>query len=424
MRLSVRLVALCLPLLFLSCKKDNPVTVPTDPPGKQHEISWPSLANSPWPMHHGNPQSTGRSRYSANASGIVAWTDTIPGVLSSMGTTSLVIGPDSTLYFGSSYEPLLPSGQQAYLYALSPAGALKWKVALNADTIGGRPMWVATAPIVTSTNLIIISTPEGYVLAFNLDGTLKWKFKVGVGINQNGAVIDLEGNYYVVADDQQLYSLNPDGILRWKTIIDAGFETNNSSGLSVSPDGRTIYVAGAFRGSKTLYAIGTDGNERWSFDTGAQVNTTPLVDAQGNIYIGPGMPRLDSAKSGVYSINPDGTLRYRYPSGSFSFVEPTIDGDGNLYFTGGINELTSLDYSGQLRWKIAFPGNSLDALVCSGDAIYVSSKGLKSVSREGVILWTVPLPANSTIYNSPAMGIDGTLYFGVTGSPKLVMAVK
>ena len=52
-------------LIFISCRKDT-TGIETEeplPPGYQQDIPWPSLADSPWPINHGDPQSTGRSKY-------------------------------------------------------------------------------------------------------------------------------------------------------------------------------------------------------------------------------------------------------------------------------------------------------------------------------------------------------------------------
>ena len=45
----------------------------TRPPGYQEDIPWPSLADSPWPMNHHDPQSTGRSPYDGPALGQIEW---------------------------------------------------------------------------------------------------------------------------------------------------------------------------------------------------------------------------------------------------------------------------------------------------------------------------------------------------------------
>jgi len=61
-------------ILFTTCKE--PTTL-IDPSPKedivpQTDIPWSSLADTPWPMHHHDPQSTGRSNYSGPQNGIIS----------------------------------------------------------------------------------------------------------------------------------------------------------------------------------------------------------------------------------------------------------------------------------------------------------------------------------------------------------------
>jgi hypothetical protein len=61
-------------LMLVGCRKDDSSTNPSpEPSGRQHDIACPSLANSPWPMNHGNPQSTGRSKLPGPTRGLLLW---------------------------------------------------------------------------------------------------------------------------------------------------------------------------------------------------------------------------------------------------------------------------------------------------------------------------------------------------------------
>jgi len=55
-----------------NCQKStDPIDNNKPPAGYQEDIPWPSLADSPWPMNHGDPQSTGRSKFPGPLSGTV-----------------------------------------------------------------------------------------------------------------------------------------------------------------------------------------------------------------------------------------------------------------------------------------------------------------------------------------------------------------
>lgn len=116
---------LLLMLLLMSCK-ENPTTPsePPKPPGYQEDIPWPSLADSPWPMNHHDPQSTGRSRYVGPMNDSVYWILNLDYNQTSavIGTKDLFIAPtgnprgflnitrdgkinwQKVLYSGSTYE--------------------------------------------------------------------------------------------------------------------------------------------------------------------------------------------------------------------------------------------------------------------------------------------------------------------------------
>ncbi len=72
-----RLNYILLALLVVFCtnceRSTEPIENDKPPPGFQEDIPWPSLADSPWQMYHGDPQSTGRSKYPGPISGTIDW---------------------------------------------------------------------------------------------------------------------------------------------------------------------------------------------------------------------------------------------------------------------------------------------------------------------------------------------------------------
>jgi outer membrane protein assembly factor BamB len=99
-------------VLSLSCDKD--ITQPkVEPPGKQYDIHWSSLANSPWPIGSQNPQATGRSKYIAAPTGQI-----LKYFPSRRVTSAVVIGSDGTIFTNS-----LDGG----IYAVNPDGTLIWR---------------------------------------------------------------------------------------------------------------------------------------------------------------------------------------------------------------------------------------------------------------------------------------------------------
>ena len=116
-------------LLITTCHKKSPTETPTvNNIHPQANIPWPSLADSPWPMYHHDPQSTGRSQYKGPRQGKIKWT--FKPDSSAFIWPGIIIGPDSTVYFSTIYEKTR-QGKKSFLYALNPDGALKWKYQFN-----------------------------------------------------------------------------------------------------------------------------------------------------------------------------------------------------------------------------------------------------------------------------------------------------
>ena len=147
-----------------SCQKSTePINNDIPPPGFQKDIPWPSLANSPWPMNHGDPQSTGRSKFTGPLTGTI-----IKEVEAINIQSGVSIGPDSTIYYCSGGD----------LVAMWPNGEIKWKIEPDESWEG------FSTPLVSADGTIYIGTPEGNVFAVNPDSTIKWKVPVGDNIWQ------------------------------------------------------------------------------------------------------------------------------------------------------------------------------------------------------------------------------------------------
>jgi len=79
-------------VLLASCSDLGSDPSPPEASGRQYPIAWPSLANSPWPMNHADPQSTGRSKYRGPSQGMLAWQyDTV------YAETGVVMADDSVI---------------------------------------------------------------------------------------------------------------------------------------------------------------------------------------------------------------------------------------------------------------------------------------------------------------------------------------
>lgn len=432
MRRAMVAVLVFLSALWMSCNEENGVGPTPEPPGTQQDIPWPSLADSPWPMHHGNPQSTGRSKVSAAPAGVIVWEYETEGQILS----SPAIGPDGTIYFVTSYDVSTGPKLKLFLEALDQSGRSKWRFQLLEDTTKDVFAFGDVSPSVVADGTVYVGTAEGNLFAIHPDGSLKWKYRAGGSIFNLGLAVGLDGTIYFVANDGNVYAVAPDGALRWKRIFGGGLNYSAGVSLTISPDGTTIYVPGApSEGSNTLYALDLSGVERWSFNTGGRLYSSALVTSDGDIFIAPESPLVtDTTGAIVYLLDSEGQLIWRdvyyyvdYPMG----VDAAIDYDGNIYFPGHEGDLVSLTYDGKRRWQLKLGDSIGSSIVCDKDGtIYFGSaygNFFYAVRSDGVIRWKFPLNGNR-VYNSPAIGTDGTIYLpifhAIQGASGKIIAVR
>jgi len=387
-------------ILLFTCKNKNPTETPPSNNRPQMDILWPSLADSPWPMFHHDPQSTGRSPYVGPRKGKIKWIFTPGGSI----YNSIAIGPDSTIYFPTCYEI---EGNKSALYAVRPDGSLKWKIWL--------PLGSETQPMVIADGSILVSNGTSIYFINPDDGSIKHQINFGRVNISTYLNIGIDGTLYFTAEEGHLYAVSQQGDILWNIHTDDQFYSFN---FPISPDGSTIYIFTKkdHQSISYLYAIQTDnGQIKWKRHIGERQNTlySPLVDSDGNVYYGT-FHLGDS--TGFYSLSSQGSLKWYYPGVVSN--EPAIDYNGNIFFDSGI--IISVDNSGNLRWQ-QYVGPNKTTYICDQEgALYTFSTDRVKISafdRNGVLLWQINLEAYISRIAAPAIGYDGTLYFGTYQEP-------
>ena len=363
-------------IVFISCKEK--VTNPPDnplPEGYQQDVPWPSLADSPWPMNNHDPQNTGRSSFIGPKSGLDYLV--IPTFYQESGIS---IGIDSAVYFSS----------WAKMFSFRLEGELKWQSVIDVPGLE-----VFSTPLVSSNgNIFVVNAFPGVVACYNTAGTMIWSYKNNKSIWQKSLAIDKIGNLYLIDQGSTLVVLSSEGQLLW-SLTDSRFMWSSYSELVFSPDGKTLYAAGF---NPSLLAIDISKHEvKWCF--GKKLNQrSPMVDAQGNIYLLTKTDSSDGEQSALYSLKPDGKERWvnfhnnTLEDGMFG-NSPTIDKNGNIYFA--FDSLYSVDYQGKLRWKRPLHGIADCPLVCDAEGnVYVglttpeqSYITIRAFNSDGVLIW-------------------------------------
>ncbi|MBZ0179161.1 MAG: PQQ-binding-like beta-propeller repeat protein [Melioribacteraceae bacterium] len=391
---------------IISCDSTDPKP-PEKPPGYQEDIPWPSLADSPWPIIHGDPQSTGRVAELGPQYGEIEFRIEFPSTeFSHKAFQSPIIGPDSTIYI---IYNNFPDKIRCYLFAISHLGFIKWKVPINADSTKREVNVVTSSLLIDKNGIIHLFDWGGYYYGINISGEIVWKKNISksvlgtFSISKNGLVI-------AATDQNSILCFDLYGNLEWEKKY-TELDRNSSQAITFSPDGNSFYAKG---NDLSLLAFNLGGELKWKYNYGGQgaMYTAPVVDNLGNIYIYPSFPQ-DSTKRGLFSLNSNGYIRFRVSAlqGIAADYDHTIDTKGNIYVSEGY--LNSVSYEGQLKWtsdEISGGSNLVSDLNNNVYLVSQTEERVKSIDENGILNWSIKIEGYTT--QTPALGNNGRIYFG------------
>lgn len=240
-----------------------------------------------------------------------------------------------------------------------------------------------------------------------------WSWDFGDGTTsslENPAhIFSMPGIYEVsleITDDQELTFSGTQEVYVWgeKWSFQTGSDIKPSS-PAIADDG-TIYI-GSY--DNKIYALNPDGTLKWSYTTGARINTSPAIGADGTIYCG-------SDDDSMHALNPDGSLKWSFPTGSnIVYSTPAIASDGTIYFGSDDDKLYALNSDGTLKWEFVSGDNvrSSPAIGANG-TVYAASDddNMYAINpNTGAMLWSFLLGGNAQ--GAPAIDDDGTVIIGV-----------
>jgi outer membrane protein assembly factor BamB len=293
-------------------------------------------------------------------------------------TASPALGPDGTIYIGSTDN---------YLYAVSPQNILRWRYQTGA--------LIRFSPAVAADGTVYFGSDDGYIYAVHPDGTLKWSHNVGSYVDRSPA-IGADGSVYVGSSDLNLYAFSADGVQQWQYPIPWGI----AGSPAIAADG-TLY----FGSYDSVHAVYADGSPKWRCRVGGWPGPAAIA-TDGTVYVG-------SRDSGLYAINSGGTTKWRCPLSGETRTEPAIGADGTIYIGSSVGILYAVNPNGTVWWNYATGGaiSSTPAVAMDGTLYFGSDDGyVYALNPDGSLKWKY-LTGNA-VKSSPAIAADGVMYVG------------
>ncbi|MEE9443283.1 MAG: PQQ-binding-like beta-propeller repeat protein [candidate division Zixibacteria bacterium] len=253
---------------------------------------------------------------------------------------------------------------------------------------------IISSPAIRDDGSIVVGSKDHRLRAFSdaLKGPI-WEFPTGTFFD--GHLVDCspaiaeDGTIYVGSDpygasgqgpfeqptSTSFWAVNSDGTLKW--IFETGDGVESSP--AIGPDG-TIYFGSYDSCFYALTDMGNEGVQKWKFKTGGKIDGSATVGGDGVIYFG-------SRDSTLYALYPDGSVKWTFPLDDGTECSPTIDDKGNLYigtFGGTLYVLgtglpdvgvTSIDMPGMVQTEVSYvPSASIHNFRSDGQTFDVTCK--------------------------------------------------
>lgn len=244
----------------------------------------------------------------------------------------------------------------SYVYSVNAAdGSLLWKYPEKADA--ARPYY--STPALTGNGQVIVADYKGTIDSLNATtGQKTWSYATADRVIADILVVDQ--TVYVASSDYSIYALDLNGSLIWK------YETGNHLWSKPLFHDGNIYQTSM---DHKLYVLSASGGKLLgSTDLGAASIATPVMDADGTLYVTTMNKEVLAIDPATYNI----LWRYTTPDFVWSGVS---EKDGILYFGDLTGNVVALDPASQKPvWQAKAGGSIVSAPLLLDNMIVVTSE--------------------------------------------------
>lgn len=183
---------------------------------------------------------------------------------------------------------------------------------------------------------------------------------------------------------------------------------NAGAAVQSSPavDGQGIIIVGADNG--ILHAITPGGNKEWVFKTGGAIKSSPAISKAGIIYV-------TSNDQYLYALSPLGEKLWKFKTGDTGCSSPVIGADGTVYVGSTDGYLYAVQNDGTQKWKcnVQGPIATCSPVLSADGTIYLWMHKydigyLIAVLPNGEVDWITNTGSTSSMPADPSPMVDST----------------
>lgn len=272
------------------------------------------------------------------------------------------------------------------------------------------------------TLLFITNDSDQPIVYFSLkgkdskEGNLKWVTHLPDVVTNSPAIDDF-GTIYI-SGRRKIFALKKGGQIKWEYNIPTIYQ-NYADNITISSDNKFIYSPN----KDCIISLDSSGIFKWNYQLIGNQWFTPLaLSTSGSIYFG----ELSWFAGGhLYSLSPQGSLVWKYETGMDHQYEPVVDKNGNISISsnGLGGKIFSIQPSGIKNWDLIFPTTNalsvgLDNEILSGGAIFAFGDEFpcaRKYTQNGDLVWSAyTLRELEEITTRIVTGEDGNMYFGTS----------